>query len=129
MHCIDLNDVSSWVNERPNWWVLIYTRYRFPGLINISICIDQKIVDVKFCFHLSYSIPGTPMWFLVQVAAIKNDKDVTVLFLLTFKDITLIKKPISSKTSKSESEIHFLWKQNLYLINNIWRKSITEILV
>ncbi|KAK9738538.1 PAS domain [Popillia japonica] len=36
----------------------------------------------------------TPLWLLLQIAPIKNERDVVVLFLLTFRDITALKQPI-----------------------------------
>lgn len=39
------------------------------------------------------------MWLLLQVAPIKNEKDVVVLFLLTFRDITALKQPIEEEDS------------------------------
>ena len=40
---------------------------------------------------------GTPLWLLLQIAPIKNEKDVVVLFLLTFRDITALKQPIEEE--------------------------------
>lgn len=42
------------------------------------------------------------MWFYMQVAPIRNENDKVVLFLCTFKDITLFKQPIEDETTKGE---------------------------
>ena len=46
---------------------------------------------------LCVCVTGTPLWLLLQVAPIKNEKDVVVLFLLTFRDITALKQPIEEE--------------------------------
>lgn len=38
----------------------------------------------------------------MQVAPIRNENDKVVLFLCTFKDITLFKQPIEDETTKGE---------------------------
>lgn len=43
------------------------------------------------------------MWFYMQVAPIRNENDKVVLFLCTFKDITLFKQPIEDESTKGES--------------------------
>ena len=50
---------------------------------------------------------GTPLWLLLYVAPIRNEKDQIVLFLCTFKDITALKQPIDDDTGKGK----------LYIIN------------
>ncbi|XP_027198883.2 potassium voltage-gated channel protein eag-like isoform X1 [Dermatophagoides pteronyssinus] len=52
----------------------------------------------------SRSSSGTPLWLLLQVAPIKNEKDVVVLFLLTFRDITALKQPIEEDAQKGLSK-------------------------
>lgn len=39
---------------------------------------------------------GTPLWLLLHLAPIKNEKEVVVLFLLTMRDITSLKQPIEA---------------------------------
>lgn len=39
----------------------------------------------------------------MQVAPIRNENDKVVLFLCTFKDITLFKQPIEDESTKGES--------------------------
>lgn len=50
--------------------------------------------DHDFCFA------ETPLWLLLQIAPIKNERDLVVLFLLTFRDITALKQPIETEDSK-----------------------------
>lgn len=47
---------------------------------------------------------GSPVWFYMQVAPIRNEYDKVVLFLCTFKDITLFKQPIEDESTKGESQ-------------------------
>lgn len=42
----------------------------------------------------------TPLWLLLQVAPIRNERDLVVLFLLTFRDITALKQPIDTDDNK-----------------------------
>jgi potassium voltage-gated channel Eag-related subfamily H member 5 len=42
----------------------------------------------------------TPLWLLLQVAPIRNERDLVVLFLLTFRDITALKQPIDTEDNK-----------------------------
>lgn len=41
---------------------------------------------------------------MLHIAPIKNEKDVVVLFLLTFRDITALKQPIEDDASKGLSK-------------------------
>uniref|UniRef100_A0A8C6P3R2 Potassium voltage-gated channel, subfamily H (eag-related), member 5b n=1 Tax=Nothobranchius furzeri TaxID=105023 RepID=A0A8C6P3R2_NOTFU len=53
------------------------------------------------CFEvLLYRKNRSPVWFYMQVAPIRNENDKVVLFLCTFKDITLFKQPIEDETTK-----------------------------
>ncbi|XP_071043422.1 potassium voltage-gated channel protein eag-like isoform X4 [Parasteatoda tepidariorum] len=42
----------------------------------------------------------TPLWLLLHIAPIRNEKDLVVLFLLTFRDITALKQPLEEETTK-----------------------------
>jgi potassium voltage-gated channel Eag-related subfamily H member 5 len=46
----------------------------------------------------------TPLWLLLQVAPIRNERDLVVLFLLTFRDITALKQPIDTEDNKGGKE-------------------------
>ncbi|XP_062252683.1 potassium voltage-gated channel subfamily H member 5 isoform X5 [Platichthys flesus] len=53
------------------------------------------------CFEvLLYRKNRSPVWFYMQVAPIRNENDKVVLFLCTFKDITVFKQPIEDETTK-----------------------------
>uniref|UniRef100_G1KS84 Potassium voltage-gated channel subfamily H member 5 n=1 Tax=Anolis carolinensis TaxID=28377 RepID=G1KS84_ANOCA len=53
------------------------------------------------CFEvLLYKKNRTPVWFYMQIAPIRNEHDKVVLFLCTFKDITLFKQPIEDESTK-----------------------------
>ena len=43
---------------------------------------------------------GSPLWLLLQIAPIKNERDVVVLFLCTFRDITALKQPLETEEAK-----------------------------
>ncbi|RLW09994.1 hypothetical protein DV515_00001870, partial [Chloebia gouldiae] len=47
----------------------------------------------------------TPVWFYMQIAPIRNEHEKVVLFLCTFKDITLFKQPIEDDSTKGSREI------------------------
>ncbi|CAG9583482.1 unnamed protein product [Danaus chrysippus] len=49
---------------------------------------------------LLYKKNRTPLWLLVHVAPIKNERELVVLFLLTFRDITALKQPIDADDPK-----------------------------
>ncbi|XP_035218362.1 potassium voltage-gated channel protein eag-like [Stegodyphus dumicola] len=53
---------------------------------------------------LLYKKNRSPLWLLLHVAPIKNEKDVVVLFLLTFRDITALKQPLEDDASKGLSK-------------------------
>ncbi|KAM6961277.1 LOW QUALITY PROTEIN: voltage-gated delayed rectifier potassium channel KCNH5 [Aplochiton taeniatus] len=53
------------------------------------------------CFEvLLYRKNRSPVWFYMQVAPIRNENDKVVLFLCTFKDITVFKQPIEDESTK-----------------------------
>ncbi|XP_024000707.1 voltage-gated delayed rectifier potassium channel KCNH5-like, partial [Salvelinus sp. IW2-2015] len=57
------------------------------------------------CFEvLLYRKNRVPVWFYMQVAPIRNEKDKVVLFLCTFKDITVVKQPIEYESTKDKDE-------------------------
>lgn len=49
-----------------------------------------------------WSCTGTPVWFYMQIAPIRNENDKVVLFLCTFKDITVFKQPIEDESTRGE---------------------------
>ncbi|XP_055389293.1 potassium voltage-gated channel protein eag isoform X1 [Condylostylus longicornis] len=52
---------------------------------------------------LLYKKNKTPLWLLLQIAPIRNERDLVVLFLLTFRDITALKQPIDSEDTKGDT--------------------------
>ena len=42
------------------------------------------------------------MWISMQIAPITNEKDIVVLFLCTFMDITAFKQPIEDFSAKGQ---------------------------
>lgn len=56
------------------------------------------------CDALEINQSGVPIWLLLHIAPIKNEKNIVVLFLLTFRDITALKNPIEDDSSKNLSK-------------------------
>lgn len=54
----------------------------------------------------------------MQIAPITNEKDVVVLFLCTFMDITAFKQPIEDDSSKGNHSCFYLHFFNLTIIMN-----------
>ncbi|KAF0294050.1 Potassium voltage-gated channel protein eag [Amphibalanus amphitrite] len=50
---------------------------------------------------LLYKKNRTPLWLLLHLAPIKNEKEVVVLFLLTLRDITALKQPIEADDNRA----------------------------
>ena len=50
------------------------------------------------------NVSGTPVWFFVKIAPIRNEQEKVVLFLCTFSDITAFKQPIEDDSSKGLSQ-------------------------
>ena len=51
-------------------------------------------------FYFFYNKKETPIWISMKIAPITNEKDVVVLFLCTFMDITAFKQPIEDDSVK-----------------------------
>ncbi|XP_024937105.1 potassium voltage-gated channel protein eag isoform X3 [Cephus cinctus] len=68
----------------------------------IEECLEGHIHDqFEILLYKKNSTPReTPLWLLLQIAPIKNERDLVVLFLLTFRDITALKQPIEADDSK-----------------------------
>ncbi|XP_076273933.1 potassium voltage-gated channel protein ether a go-go isoform X2 [Rhynchophorus ferrugineus] len=64
----------------------------------IDHVLEQQLYD-QFEILL-YKKNNTPLWLLLQISPIKNERDLVVLFLLTFRDITALKQPIETDDSK-----------------------------
>lgn len=70
-----------------------------PTIAKLEHCLDCHTQDQLEV--LLYKKNRTPLWLLLHVAPIKNEKDVVVLFLLTFRDITALKQPLEDDVSKA----------------------------
>ncbi|XP_057371371.1 potassium voltage-gated channel protein eag-like [Daphnia carinata] len=68
----------------------------------VDECLEQYTQD-QFEILL-YKKNRSPLWLLLQIAPIKNERDVVVLFLCTFRDITALKQPLESEESKGLSK-------------------------
>ncbi|XP_048526219.1 potassium voltage-gated channel protein eag isoform X1 [Dendroctonus ponderosae] len=64
--------------------------------------LEHQLHDqFEILLYKKNSIPEeTPLWLLLQISPIKNERDLVVLFLLTFRDITALKQPIETDDSK-----------------------------
>ncbi|XP_043466910.1 potassium voltage-gated channel protein eag isoform X3 [Leptopilina heterotoma] len=71
-------------------------------ITRIDECLEGQIPDqFEVLLYKKNSAPQeTPLWLLLQIAPIKNERDLVVLFLLTFRDITALKQPIETEDSK-----------------------------
>ncbi|XP_050451835.1 potassium voltage-gated channel protein eag isoform X1 [Cataglyphis hispanica] len=75
-------------------------------IARIEECLEGQIHDqFEILLYKKTSSPRgisreTPLWLLLQIAPIKNERDLVVLFLLTFRDITALKQPIETDDSK-----------------------------
>lgn len=49
---------------------------------------------------LLYKKNRTPLWLLMHISPVKNERDIVVLFLCTFRDITALKQPIVEDNNK-----------------------------
>lgn len=58
----------------------------------------------------------TPLWLLLHVAPIKNESDLVVLLLLTYRDITALKQPIESDDTKG-GEFVFFARNSKFIYN------------
>lgn len=80
--------------------------------VRFHVLIKHCFLAVSFSPILSLSLclshAETPLWLLLQVAPIRNERDLVVLFLLTFRDITALKQPIDSEDTKGGKYDSFL---------------------
>ena len=61
-------------------------------------------------------LAGTPLWLLLQICPVKNERDVVVLFLCTFRDITALKQPIEEETKGKNNWRHRRQCYKIYLV-------------
>jgi len=59
------------------------------------------------------------VWFYMQIAPIRNENDKVVLFLCTFKDITVFKQPIEDESTRGEFDIYTHVMYNNILVTSV----------
>ncbi|KAF7251489.1 Potassium voltage-gated channel subfamily H member 5 [Varanus komodoensis] len=77
------------------------------------------------CFEvLLYKKNRTPVWFYMQIAPIRNEHDKVVLFLCTFKDITLFKQPIEDEATKEKRQVMDYFDSHIifFLYYCLWQR-------
>ncbi|KAM9798329.1 voltage-gated delayed rectifier potassium channel KCNH5-like [Neosynchiropus ocellatus] len=86
--------------------------------------------ESNFFEVLLYTKSRTPIWLYMQVAPIRNENDKVVLFLCTFRDITLFKQPIEDEAAKGWTKFARLTRaltNNRNLVQQIAPLSKTEV--
>lgn len=63
---------------------------------------NKPMMQLNICLFM---LSGTPVWFFVKIAPIRNEQEKVVLFLCTFSDITAFKQPIEDDSSKGQSQL------------------------
>lgn len=72
--------------------------------LDVSARPSHTNTNLERLLTLNAPPAGTPIWILLSLAPIKNEKDNVVLFLLTFRDITALKNPIDDDSGKNLSK-------------------------
>ncbi|XP_042247422.1 potassium voltage-gated channel subfamily H member 5-like isoform X2 [Thunnus thynnus] len=101
---------------------------------------DKKTIDKirqtfdnyesNFYEVLLYAKSRTPIWLYMQVAPIRNENDKVVLFLCTFRDITLFKQPIEDEATRGWTKFARLTRaltNNRNLVQQLAPLSKTEV--
>ncbi|KAM7367938.1 hypothetical protein PAMP_014203 [Pampus punctatissimus] len=101
---------------------------------------DKKTIDKirqtfdnyesNFYEVLLYAKSRTPIWLYMQVAPIRNENDKVVLFLCTFRDITLFKQPIEDESTRGWTKFARLTRaltNNRNLVQQLAPLSKTEV--
>ncbi|KAM3602701.1 uncharacterized protein V6R79_009302 [Siganus canaliculatus] len=101
---------------------------------------DKKTIDKilktfdnyesQFYEVLLYTKNRTPIWLYMQIAPIKNENDKVVLFLCTFRDITLFKQPIEDEAARGWTKFARLTRaltNNRNLVQQLAPLSKTEV--
>ncbi|XP_028997895.1 potassium voltage-gated channel subfamily H member 5-like [Betta splendens] len=86
--------------------------------------------ESNFYEVLLYTKDRTPIWLYMQVAPIRNENDKVVLFLCTFRDITLFKQPIEDESTKGWTKFARLTRaltNNRNLVQQLAPLSQTEV--
>ncbi|CAJ1078062.1 potassium voltage-gated channel subfamily H member 5-like isoform X2 [Xyrichtys novacula] len=101
---------------------------------------DKKTIDSirrtfdnyesNFYEVLLYTKNRTPIWLYMQVAPIRNENDKVVLFLCTFRDITVFKQPIEDEATRGWTKFARLTRaltNNRNLVQQLAPLSQTEV--
>ncbi|CAG09152.1 unnamed protein product [Tetraodon nigroviridis] len=101
---------------------------------------DKKMIDqIRKTFNdyesqfyevLLYTKNRTPIWLYMQIAPIRNENDKVVLFLCTFRDITLFKQPIEDEATRGWTKFARLTRaltNNRNLVQQLAPLSTTEV--
>ncbi|XP_037101100.1 potassium voltage-gated channel subfamily H member 5-like isoform X1 [Syngnathus acus] len=86
--------------------------------------------ESNFYEVLLYTKNRTPIWLYMQVAPIRNENDKVVLFLCTFRDITLFKQPIEDEATRGWTKFARLTRaltNNRNLVQQMAPLSNTEV--
>nr|XP_057912871.1 potassium voltage-gated channel subfamily H member 5-like [Doryrhamphus excisus] len=86
--------------------------------------------ESNFYEVLLYTKNRTPIWLYMQVAPIRNENNKVVLFLCTFRDITLFKQPIEDETTRGWTKFARLTRaltNNRNLVQQMAPLSKTEV--
>ncbi|XP_061609146.1 potassium voltage-gated channel subfamily H member 5-like [Phyllopteryx taeniolatus] len=86
--------------------------------------------ESNFYEVLLYTKNRTPIWLYMQVAPIRNENDKVVLFLCTFRDITLFKRPIEDEAARGWTKFARLTRaltNNRNLVQQMAPLSKTEV--
>lgn len=107
---LPLQKSTNWYWTKENWKCLcelccVFSRAGVGGKnYSTANSVQRRCL---LCRHLKklafvglFLPPGTPVWFFVKIAPIRNEQEKVVLFLCTFSDITAFKQPIEDDSSK-----------------------------
>nr|XP_061806398.1 potassium voltage-gated channel subfamily H member 5-like [Nerophis lumbriciformis] len=86
--------------------------------------------ESNFYEVLLYTKNRTPIWLYMQVAPIRNENNKVVLFLCTFRDITLFKQPIEDEATRGWTKFARLTRaltNNRNLVQQMAPLSKTEV--
>ncbi|KAK0411630.1 hypothetical protein QR680_005757 [Steinernema hermaphroditum] len=88
------------IMQRPCSLSFMHGEHSEPGALEkVQTALDNSRTDQAEIGLLKKN--KTPIWLLVHVAPIKDDKDHVVLYLCQFKDITPLKQPLDDEDNKT----------------------------
>lgn len=100
-HTLTLLFKLNWIICEDNWKRTTVTITNFVPLLfwdkNTMLQLSSGKIWILYCM---FCVLETPLWLLLQISPIKNERDLVVLFLLTFRDITALKQPIETEDAK-----------------------------